>query len=421
MRQYIGARYTIKVYENSQDPSSAEWESGASYERLVMVTYLNSSYLSKKDVPQNIGNPADNPEYWVVTGYYNGQIASLQDQIDAINAVIGDESSGIIKDIDDITADISDIKEDIAELNTNTNMWHNKKVCVYGDSLSTVTYQYWQYMVAADPTIDVTNRAVAGTRIQDGVTLLTAATSADLSQFDIIVLAYGTNSWANTSLREMVNKYKEAFDILATKAPNAQVVTIAPYYTYDPDFGADSINDLGFSIYDYATAICHISNMFGITTFNLYESTGVNQFNYADFIEESAGGIYVHENEALGRKIADILLTGHPYTGSAQGYTYISMGDGVGLLIIKADHFTLITQRGTIPYSAFANVAIPHIAPAYNAQGYARNQATGEIGLVVVNSGTGEFTFAFASGDTPTNIQGLQIFGINGAYQPADV
>ena len=82
VRQYIGARYTIKVYENSDDPSSAEWESGQAYEPITLVTYLNSSYLSKKQVPQNVGNPADNPQYWVVTGFYNGQIASLQQQID---------------------------------------------------------------------------------------------------------------------------------------------------------------------------------------------------------------------------------------------------------------------------------------------------------------------------------------------------
>lgn len=88
VRQYIGARYVTKIYENSLDPSSAEWESGVNYEPLTMVTYNNGSYLSKKDVPANVGNPAANPAFWVQTGFYNGQIASLQSQIDAINADI---------------------------------------------------------------------------------------------------------------------------------------------------------------------------------------------------------------------------------------------------------------------------------------------------------------------------------------------
>lgn len=86
VRQYIGARYVTKIYENSLDPSSAEWEGGRYYEPLTLVTYLNSSYLSKKDVPASVGDPASNPSYWVITGAYNGQIATLQAQIDTLQA-----------------------------------------------------------------------------------------------------------------------------------------------------------------------------------------------------------------------------------------------------------------------------------------------------------------------------------------------
>ena len=82
--QYIGARYVTKIYENSLDPSSAEWEASTAYEPLTMVTYNNSSYLSKKEVPNTVGDPSSNPEYWIVTGAYNGQIAYLQDQIDEL-------------------------------------------------------------------------------------------------------------------------------------------------------------------------------------------------------------------------------------------------------------------------------------------------------------------------------------------------
>lgn len=84
VRQYIGARYVIKVYENSQSASSAEWEANTHYEPLTMVTYQNSSYLSKKDVPATVGNPTENPSYWVITGAYNGQIAELQRQVTAL-------------------------------------------------------------------------------------------------------------------------------------------------------------------------------------------------------------------------------------------------------------------------------------------------------------------------------------------------
>lgn len=89
VRQYIGARYVTKVYENSLDPSSAEWEANVNYEPLTMVTYNYGSYLSKKEVPASIGNPADNPTYWVQTGFYNGQIANLQNQINNLKTFNG--------------------------------------------------------------------------------------------------------------------------------------------------------------------------------------------------------------------------------------------------------------------------------------------------------------------------------------------
>ena len=90
VRQYIGARYVTKIYENSGDPSSAEWEASVNYEPLIIVTYNNGSYMSKKFVPASVGNPADNPTYWTQTGFYNGQIASLQAQVDAINLKLDD-------------------------------------------------------------------------------------------------------------------------------------------------------------------------------------------------------------------------------------------------------------------------------------------------------------------------------------------
>lgn len=86
--QYIGARYTTKVYENSNDPLSAEWEAGVTYEPLTLVTYNNGSYLSKKTVPGNVGDPPSNPSYWTQTGFYNGQIAQIMQNLSYLNGVI---------------------------------------------------------------------------------------------------------------------------------------------------------------------------------------------------------------------------------------------------------------------------------------------------------------------------------------------
>lgn len=95
LNKYVGARYVTKIYENSQNPSSAEWEENVEFEPLTLVTYNNSSYLSRKPVPSNIGNPQENGSYWAMTGFYNGQITALQEQVALLNAAIQNTDSEI--------------------------------------------------------------------------------------------------------------------------------------------------------------------------------------------------------------------------------------------------------------------------------------------------------------------------------------
>lgn len=90
-QRYIGARYVPKFYENSLDPTSTLWEPNVMYEPLTVVTVDNNhTYISKKFVPDDIGSPALNAEYWLDQGSYNAYIQELQDQIDVIDGNIGD-------------------------------------------------------------------------------------------------------------------------------------------------------------------------------------------------------------------------------------------------------------------------------------------------------------------------------------------
>ena len=132
-RQYIGARYVVKIYENSQNAGSAEWEANTVYEPLTLVTYQYGSYLSKKIVPATVGNPAENNQYWVQTGFYNGQISSLQEQVNAITADIGN--------MDNLTEStlveaINNLKESIVEDETEWTIstMLKKTVIMIGDS-----------------------------------------------------------------------------------------------------------------------------------------------------------------------------------------------------------------------------------------------------------------------------------------------
>lgn len=96
-RQYIGARYVPKFYQNSVDGSAA-WESNVVYEPLTWVTLTNGHmYISKKQVPATVGIPSSNIEYWLDVGSYDGFIEGLENEIDAINETLTDVSADVTK------------------------------------------------------------------------------------------------------------------------------------------------------------------------------------------------------------------------------------------------------------------------------------------------------------------------------------
>ena len=129
--QYIGARYVPKFFLNPDDQSN-DWKSGVGYEALTVVTYLDDSYTSKVTVPGTIGNPADNPSYWVKTGNYNAALSNLQNEVSDINNFIGSE---------ELTTDSDTISGGVNELNRTKN----KPISVlnpvkYGGIIDTASY-----------------------------------------------------------------------------------------------------------------------------------------------------------------------------------------------------------------------------------------------------------------------------------------
>lgn len=82
IRNYVGARYVPKF------ANPVEWHANTSYEAMVIVTYNNSSYTSKIPVPPTVGNPAENPMYWALTGNYNAQVEQYRQDLTNFEANI---------------------------------------------------------------------------------------------------------------------------------------------------------------------------------------------------------------------------------------------------------------------------------------------------------------------------------------------
>ena len=84
VKQYVGARYVPKF------ASPIEWAADTSYEALTIVAFNNASYTSKVPVPPTVGNPANNPKYWALTGNYNAQVEQYRQEVDKCTNILND-------------------------------------------------------------------------------------------------------------------------------------------------------------------------------------------------------------------------------------------------------------------------------------------------------------------------------------------
>lgn len=102
-RQYIGARYVPMFFENSATGDST-WAANTRYEPLTNVTWNGCTYTSKIVVPPAVGNPAENPHYWVLTSSSSERLENLENTV---------------ADLEDTVEDIGDSVDDIDARFTN--------------------------------------------------------------------------------------------------------------------------------------------------------------------------------------------------------------------------------------------------------------------------------------------------------------
>lgn len=93
-RQYIGARYVPKFYENGNNTS--DWTPNTIYEPLTIVLYNGNSYTSKKYVPASVSSPDMNADYWAATGNYNAQIGTLENEIQTAQAIVSESPFNVL-------------------------------------------------------------------------------------------------------------------------------------------------------------------------------------------------------------------------------------------------------------------------------------------------------------------------------------
>ena len=130
IRQYIGARYVPIIYSGAN--GSPEWVSGVAYEPLTIVTYLNNSFTSRIPVPSSVGNPADNPDYWAVTGNYNAQVEAYRQQVNELS----EQLSGFEENMEDYKQQVNEFSEHLSGFEENILFKSVESFGAVGDGVS---------------------------------------------------------------------------------------------------------------------------------------------------------------------------------------------------------------------------------------------------------------------------------------------
>lgn len=192
MGHYVGARYVPKF------ANPLEWAENTAYEAMTVVSYNNNSYTSKIPVPGTIGNPANNPQYWALTGNYNAQVEQYrQETIQFKNEIKTSEEAYK----NEITESQNAFKSEVAE---RQNAFKNEVTEGQNNFQSTLTSNY------SNLKQEVNNLTLSAGNPE--------ATSAE------IAAARG----AYSTLSERLNNSVSVF-------PSTQYITVQNYKTYLTD------------------------------------------------------------------------------------------------------------------------------------------------------------------------------------------
>lgn len=249
IRQYIGARYVPKFYDNPNGTS--EWLPNVIYEPLTIVTYDSNSYTSKKTVPASVGIPANNPEYWVATGNMNAFIDEIQGEI--ANMKDGTVTGSLQNQIDELQGEVDSIlpigTDDITDgavtpaklsYSFEYQKLNGKSILLIGDSISDeglaqfqpnwVTYFRTKVtnLGATFTNMSLSGRTLSNVRTNNLASLLPNITGT----YDYILLQLGINDWEDqatySQMTSAINDFKSWLD---SNQIGAQVYIITPFNT----------------------------------------------------------------------------------------------------------------------------------------------------------------------------------------------
>ena len=88
------------------------WDKSKSYLKDNIVFVGRAAYTALQNVPSNV--EITNTTYWKETGVPNSSdISNLESDVSSLKTTVGNQNSGLVKDVADNTSDIDDLESDM--------------------------------------------------------------------------------------------------------------------------------------------------------------------------------------------------------------------------------------------------------------------------------------------------------------------
>ena len=285
------------------------WSEDTSYEYLTLVasTDFGKSYISKRNVPA--GTPLTNTNYWIPAADYNAQMAQIQQDLDSLETSVDSEISTLQTKVDSMSAAS---RENVFAVFSDSTFQRNPDPAT--SEMVTSVVEFMQQLM---PAATVKNYGRGGTGTNYLVEKLNSL-SVDTS-VDTVLIAYGTNDWqasfesapilasqsgtTNTELNaeRAIARAKVVF-------PNAHIIWFTPAHIHSPAASAHlNVNSAGSTPYAYYDTINKVCVQQGVQCVRLDKIMGVDESNYQNYMVTSGGGIFVHYNEGMTKRIAEMI------------------------------------------------------------------------------------------------------------------
>lgn len=203
---------------------SGAWDITKQYPAWTIVSDNNIGYVSIKPVPAGV--LLTNGNYWQAVIDYTAQIAGLQMRVVALENTVGDSSSGLVKDVDDLQNDVGTLQNDVNALNILTNRLANRKYLFVSDSYgaSVIPKLVSMLEITADDYVSLqvggSCFGIAETNPLNWLYMIQNATITDKETFTDVVYIGGANELSYNKA-DVAAHAADCYDYVKTEFPNA--------------------------------------------------------------------------------------------------------------------------------------------------------------------------------------------------------